>query len=121
MSLRNKLFISSAIISLLLLGFVFVAVELRGRAQVSTDMLTELRQTDDAFVEQWQFLRERLAREGAIVADAPKLKAALDTGDRATTEPGAEDYRRMIAADLVELRDPEGRSLARLAGGGGPA
>ena len=118
MSLRNKLFISFAVISLLLLGFVFVAVELRVRAQVSTDMLAELRQTDDAFVEQWQFLRERLAREGAIVADAPKLKAALDTGDPATIEPVAEDYRRMIGADLVELRDPEGRSLARLAEGG---
>jgi signal transduction histidine kinase len=118
MSLRNKLFISFAVISLLLLGFVLVAVEFRVREQVSSATLAALAQTDETFVEQWQFLRERLAREGAIVADAPKLKAALDTGDPATIEPVAEDYRQMIGADLLELRDPGGRSLARLAEGG---
>ena len=117
MSLRNKLFISFAVISLLLLGLVFVAVELRVREQVSADTIAELAQTDEAFVEQWKFLRERLAREGAIVADAPKMKAALDTGDPATIGPVAEDYRQMIGADLVELRDPDGSSVTRLTKG----
>lgn len=117
MSLRNKLFISFALITLLLLAFIFATVELRVREQVSTDTIHELDQTDAAFVEQWQFLRERLAREGAIVADAPKMKAALDTGDRATIEPVAEGYRRMIGADLLELRDPTGKSVARLSAG----
>jgi signal transduction histidine kinase len=117
MSLRNKLFISFAVITLLLLAFIFVAVEIRVREQVSTDTLTELAQTDAAFVEQWQFLRERLAREGAIVADAPKMKAALDTGDQATIEPVAQDYRQMIGADLLELRDPTGGPVARLSEG----
>jgi signal transduction histidine kinase len=117
MSLRNKLFISFAVISLLLLGFVFVTVELRVREQVSTDTLAELRQTDSAFVEHWQFQRERLARQGAIVADAPKLKAAVDTADPATIGPVAEDYRLMIGADLFEIRNQRGRSLARFAEG----
>jgi len=119
MSLRNKLFISFALITLLLLAFIFATVELRVREQVSTDTIHELDQTDAAFVEQWQFLRERLAREGAIVADAPKMKAALDTGDRATIEPVAEGYRRMIGADLLALRDPTGKSVARLSAGEG--
>ena len=117
MSLRNKLFISFAVIFLLLLSLVFVAVELRVREQVSADTIAELAQTDEAFVEQWKFLRERLARKGAIVADAPKMKAALDTGDPATIGPVAEDYRQMIGADLVELRDPDGSSVTRLTKG----
>ena len=61
MSLRNKLFVSFGTISLLLLAFVFVTVELRVREQVSGDTVAELQQTDAAFVEHWEFLRERLA------------------------------------------------------------
>ncbi len=117
MSLRKKLFISYAVISLLLLGFIFTVVEVRVRQQVSADTTAELRLTDEAFIEHWQFLRERLARESAIVADAPKLKAAVDTNDPATVEPVAEDYREMIGVDLFELRNPKGRLLARFAEG----
>ena len=117
MSLRNKLFVSFAAISLLLLAFVFVAVELRVREQVSGDTVTELRQTDAAFVEHWEFLRERLARQGAIAADAPKLKAAVDTDDPATIQPVADELREMIDADLFEVRNQRGRSLARFAEG----
>ncbi len=50
MSLRNKLFVSFGTISLLLLAFVFVTVELRVREQVSGDTVAELQQTDAAFV-----------------------------------------------------------------------
>ncbi len=117
MSLRNKLFVSFAAISLLLLAFVFVAVELRVREQVSGDTVTELRQTDAAFVEHWEFLRERLSRQGAIAADAPKLKAAVDTDDPATIQPVADELRDMIDADLFEVRNQRGRSLARFAEG----
>ena len=117
MSLRNKLFVSFAAISLLLLAFVFVTVELRVREQVSTDTVAELRQTDVAFVEHWEFLRERLARQGAIAADAPKLKAAVDTDDPATIQPVADELREMIDADLFEVRNQRGRSLARFAEG----
>ena len=117
MSLRNKLFVSFAAISLLLLAFVFVTVELRVREQVSTDTVAELRQTDAAFVEHWEFLRERLARQGAIAADAPKLKAAVDTDDPATIQPVADELREMIDADLFEVRNQRGRSLARFAEG----
>lgn len=117
MSLRNKLFVSFAAISLLLLAFVFVTVELRVREQVSTDTVAELRQTDVAFVEHWEFLRERLARQGAIAADAPKLKAAVDTDDPATIQPVADELREMIDADLFEVRNQRGRSLARFVEG----
>ena len=117
MSLRNKLFVSFATISLLLLAFVFVTVELRVREQVSGDTVAELRQTDAAFVEHWKFLRERLARQGAIAADAPKLKAAVDTDDSATVQPVANELREMIDADLFEVRNHRGRSLARFADG----
>lgn len=117
MSLRNKLFVSFGTISLLLLAFVFVTVELRVREQVSGDTVAELQQTDAAFVEHWEFLRERLARQGAIAADAPKLKAAVDTGDPATIQPVANELREMIDADLFEVRNQRGRSLARFAEG----
>ncbi|MFQ5792309.1 MAG: ATP-binding protein, partial [Acidobacteriota bacterium] len=117
MSLRNKLFVSYAVISLLLLGFVFGVVELRVRQQVSEDTLSDLRRTETAFAEHWQGLRQRLAQEGTIVADAPKLKAAVDTADPATIGPVAAGFRDIIGVDLFELLDSEERVLARFAKG----
>jgi len=121
MSLRVKLFLSSAVILLLLLGFIFAAVELRVRSQVLADKKTELSRTEAAFREHWENLRQSLDREGAIVADAPKLKAAVDTSDPATIAPVAAFYRDVIAVDFFELTDRAGGRLARFERGAGDA
>jgi signal transduction histidine kinase len=112
LSLRLKLFVSSAVILLLLLGFIFIAVELRVRRQVLADKKAELTRTEAAFREHWENLRQSLQREGAIVADAPKLKAAVDTADPATVEPVAVFYRELIAVDFFQLSDSSGRLLS---------
>lgn len=121
MSLRVKLFCSLSVILLLLLGFIFAAVELRVRRQVLADKTAELSRTEAAFREHWENLRQSLRREGAIVADAPKLKAAVDTADPATIEPVAAFYRDLIAVDFFELDDRRGRRLARFEREGGDA
>jgi signal transduction histidine kinase len=47
------------------------------------------------------------------VADLPKLKAAVATGDAPTVQPLADEYREEMKADLLVLSDPSGATLAQ--------
>ena len=49
-----------------------------------------------------------------LVADAPRLKAAVDTGDPPTVQPLARDYREQLDAALMVLTDRHGRVLAEV-------
>jgi signal transduction histidine kinase len=115
LSLRNKLFLSSSAIVAVLLSVVLAAVELRVRRQVVSDKLSELERIETALQDHWRNLERELGRHGAIVADAPKLKAAVDTGDPATVEGVARDYQKLIEADHFEVRDRNRELLARFA------
>ena len=46
-----------------------------------------------------------------LVADLPKLKAAVETKDPPTVRPIAEDYRRQLDADLLLVTDRHGALL----------
>ena len=50
----------------------------------------------------------RLAR---VVADLPKLKAAVETGDPPTVQPLADEYRGEVNADLLILTGRDGQVL----------
>src|SRR5262249_42000461 len=58
--------------------------------------------------------RETLLERARLVADLPKLKAAIDTRDPTTIEPLARDYRERGKADVFALTDRNGRILAAL-------
>jgi signal transduction histidine kinase len=63
--------------------------------------------------------RDRLdtaAERATLIADLPKLKAAVATGDPATVEPLARDYRERVRSDVFLVSDKEGRTLASLGG-----
>ena len=50
----------------------------------------------------------RLAR---VVADLPKLKAAVETGDAPTVQPLADEYREEVDADFLILTGRDGQVL----------
>ena len=59
--------------------------------------------------------RLETARErAALVADLPKLKAAVAEGDPRTAEPIARDYRDRVRSDVLVLTDRDGRTLVSL-------
>ncbi len=57
-------------------------------------------------------LTETFTLYARLVADLPKLKAAVATGDPPTVQPLAEDYRAQMKADLVIVRSRSGERLA---------
>ena len=56
----------------------------------------------------------RLAR---LVADLPKLKAAVETGDPPTVQPLADEYRDQVKADILLLTGQRGELLGESGAG----
>ena len=62
---------------------------------------------------------ETATERASLIADLPKLKAAVATGDPPTVEPVAREYRTSVRSDVFAVTDREGRTLASL--GAAPA
>ena len=57
---------------------------------------------------------ETLRERALLVADLPKLKAAVAEADPPTVEPIARDYRDRVRADVFVVADRDGRALVSL-------
>jgi signal transduction histidine kinase len=102
-SLTNRIFIACMLLAMLSLGFAFSFVN----ARASTEVEAELRRgLVDAgrLVDQHSATRtDYFTRLARVVADLPKLKAAVETGDAPTVQPLADQYRAEVGADLLVL------------------
>jgi signal transduction histidine kinase len=110
-SLTNRIFIACMLLAMLSLGFAFYFVN----ARASTEVEAELRRgLVDAgrLVDQHRATRtDYFTRLARVVADLPKLKAAVETGDAPTVQPLADQYRSEINADLLVLTGRRGAVL----------
>ena len=125
-SLRSRVFAATALVAVLpttlALGLATRRVTQQAEAEVSRGLEEAV-----GLVEQYHRTRLELASERAsLVADLPKLKAAVAEGDPRTAEPVARDYRERVRSDVLVLTDRAGRTLVCLGAdreswGGGPA
>lgn len=118
-SLKNRIFLACALVAVLSIGFAmrFVTASMAGEAEA------ELRrglQRSAALVEENHAARlNTLTLLARLIADLPKLKAALATGDPPTLLPIASDYRERVKADLFTVGDRKRVVLVSLGGAGG--
>ena len=117
-SLTNRIFIATAgLVVLSIVAAMFVV-----NIAVTNQAENELRRgLDDAarLVEDHRTqLFEHFAREARLVADLPRLKAAVGTDHPPTVEPVASDYRQRIGADLFIVANGRGAVLAAIGEGG---
>jgi signal transduction histidine kinase len=113
-SLRSRVFAATALVAVLpttlALGLATRRVTEQAEAEVSRGLAEAVR-----IVEQYQQRSLELAADTAsLVADLPKLKAAVAEGDPRTAEPIARDYRNRVRADVLVLTDRGGRTLVCL-------
>ena len=113
-SLRSRVFAATAVVAVLptvfALGLVTRRVTQEAEAELSRSLAEAAR-----LVEQYHRTRLELAAERAsLVADLPKLKAAVAEQDPHTAEPIARDYRDRVRSDVLVLADPGGRTLVSL-------
>jgi signal transduction histidine kinase len=111
-SLRSRVFAAMAIVTVLPIAVALVFVTRRVTQQAETELLRRLAEAA-RLVEQYHRTRRELAAERAsLVADLPKLKAAVATADPPTVEPLARDYRERVRSDVLVVLGRDGDTLA---------
>ncbi|OFW06263.1 MAG: hypothetical protein A3H96_15825 [Acidobacteria bacterium RIFCSPLOWO2_02_FULL_67_36] len=111
-SLSNRIFFASAALTVLAIAVAVYRVNVAVTAQAEKELQRGLREAGTHLEEYRTTLFGHFSRETRLVADLPKLKAALDTKDPATVQPLAEEYQRLIGSDLFLVTNPLGQVLA---------
>ncbi len=113
-SLENRVFLACAFVAVLsiALGTHFVTVRVSSEAEA--DLHRGLEQAAELLSDHHASRTETLTRMAWLIADLPKLKAAVATGDAPTVLPVAAEYRERVGSDVMVIRDGDGRVLASL-------
>lgn len=110
-SLSNRVFLACTLLAMLSLGFAFYFVNERASTEAEADLRRGLVEAG-TLVDQYGATRlDHFRRLARVVADLPKLKAAVATGDPPTVQPLADQYRSEVAADLLVLTGRSGMVL----------
>jgi signal transduction histidine kinase len=115
-SLSNRIFLACTLLATLSLGFAFSYVNAKATQQAEIDLHSELQDAAE-LADQYRntTLTDTIARMARLVADLPKLKATVETGDAPTVQPLADDYRTEMNADLLVLSGANGEVLGNSA------
>jgi signal transduction histidine kinase len=112
-SLTNRIFLAAALLVALATGFTAAFVNSRVTAQAESELQRGLVESGAVVGRQGEALVETFSLLARLIADLPKLKAAVATGDPPTVQPLAADYQQMLArSSLVVVTDRDGRVLA---------
>src|SRR3954467_4439248 len=115
-SLTNRIFFACTLLAMLSLGFAFYFVNARATSEAEAELRRGLTEAGIHVDENRVALTDTFTRLARLVADLPKLKAAVETNDPPTVQPLADEYRDQVKADVLVLT---GRRRALL-GGSGP-
>lgn len=116
-SLTNRIFLASALLAVLSIGVALVSVNVAVSRHAEGELARGLEEAGAALEEYQQALFDHFSREARLVADLPRLKAAVSSMDAPTVQPVAEEYLQQLGADLLVVTDAAGRKLAQV----GPA
>jgi signal transduction histidine kinase len=110
-SLTNRVFLACTLLAMLSLGFAFYFVNERAASAAEDELRRGLLEAG-SLVDQHDATRtDHFTRLARVVADLPKLKAAVETADPPTVQPLADEYREEVNADLLLLTGRDGRVL----------
>jgi signal transduction histidine kinase len=113
-SLRSRVFAATAVVAVVPLAAALLFVTRRVAQQAEVELTRSL---DEAARLVGQYHRSRIETAGeraSLVADLPKLKAAVATSHPPTVEQVARDYQARVRADVFVVADRDGRTLASL-------
>ena len=117
-SLTNRIFFACTVLAMLSLGFAFYFVNARATTEAEAELRRGLNEAGILVDQNRVALTDTFTLLARLVADgAPKLKAAVETGDPPTVQPLADEYREQMAADLLMLTGRHGERLASAGSG----
>lgn len=111
-SLRNRIFLASALLTVLSIGAAIYLVSVRVTRELENSLRRQIRSTA-SLVEQLRTTRAQTYTTMArLIADAPKLKAAVDTNDPPTVQDNANDYQNQLNSNMLLVTNRSGDVLA---------
>ena len=116
-SLSNRIFIACALVATLSLGFAFYFVNARATREAEAELRRGLNEAGILVDQNRVDVTDTFTRLARLVADLPKLKAAVETGDPPTVQPLADEYRDQVKADVLLLTGKRGELLGESGAG----
>jgi signal transduction histidine kinase len=110
-SLTNRVFLACTLLAMLSLGFAFYFVNERASRAAENELRRGLEEAGTLADQHVATRTDHYRRLTRVVADLPKLKAAVETGDAPTVQPLADEYREEVGADLLILTGRSGAVL----------
>src|SRR5262245_37455877 len=111
-SLRNRIFLTSALLALLSIGVAIYLVNV----QLTRELEDQLQREIVVNGEQVAQLRDTRAQTfqtmARLVADSPRLKAAVDTNDPPTVQNELSEFQVSVNSNLLLVTNHDGRVLA---------
>jgi signal transduction histidine kinase len=111
-SLRGRIFLASALLAVLSIGVAIYLVNGRVTREAEQTLQREI-VTTSALVDQLRRTRtETFTQMARLIADAPKVKAAVDTNDPPTVQDIASGYQNQLKSNLLLVTNKAGAVLA---------
>ena len=110
-SLSNRLFLVCVLLSTASIGAAMFFVSARLTREHEARLTARLDETIALVERQRRMALDTATRLARLVADLPKLKAAIATDDAATVAPIVSSYRDEIGADVLIVSEADGRPL----------
>ena len=113
-SLTNRIFFATALTAILSIGLAMSVVNVTVTRQAEDELQRGLEEAATLVEHQRDLLFEQFAREARLIADLPKLKAAVVVDHPPTVQPIAEDYQQQIGSDVFVVTNARGGVLAQI-------
>ena len=113
-SLTNRIFVASALLAVISIALGIYNVNVAVTKQAEDELNRGLSEARTLIEENRQFRVDNFVRDARLIADLPKLKAALGEGDSATARGVVEGYQGELSADLFMVTDRHGKVLVWL-------
>jgi len=111
-SLRSRIFLASSALAVLCIGVAIYLVNVRVTQEAERTLEREIVATA-ALVDNLRTTRtETFTQMARFMADAPPLKAAVDTNDPPTVQDVADGYQHQLKSNLLLVTNRTGRVLA---------
>jgi signal transduction histidine kinase len=111
-SLTNRIFLATAALAVVSIASAVYFVSRTTTREAEAELQRGLIEAGTLVDQQTAMLVQTYTVMARLVADLPKLKAAVAIGDPPTVLPLALDYQRQLAAALLVVTNPKGTVLA---------
>jgi len=117
-SLTNRVFLACALLAVVSIGIAVAIVNVRVTREAERELSTGLAEAARLLDQYHELQIDSSFRTARLIADLPKLKAAVDLADPPTVAPLARDYRSQLGSSLLSISHRSGQVLATDAGPG---